>query len=437
MNNDNMIMFLYREPTKFQKVANGSLRGLVNANQQIDKPGSDFLKRVKFSMHKDELENSIKEIDNLSRLLERLREKSHQEHQIMIQSSSASSKGAVSMLRKVQTRALKLYRALAQSWTQSCQDPHEARLYLDYRADDFGARKRSFTSNKVEFSVTLQSCTNPSYQSCVVEALDFDDSEHNKNDRKSAISFRATSDAVAKTKRLNVDNMCHILDRSMSTNQPLRLYLVENERLYYEHVSPGISGDRFTHVHEKMVSLQDLLQDPAYRRLLQLKPRVKLAAIMASSALQLHATPWCKKLRNESLLFIQDVSGKINLGHPFVACNFNSNQSSLPADVSSSQAESKLLDLGILILELWHHETMETFARDMGLQLDDIFDTRQSVARKWITETKDDLLTSIYDAAVRCINCRFDAVDLDLTNHKLNVSIFDGVVKPLWENCKS
>lgn len=271
-----------------------------------------------------------------------------------------------------------------------------------------------------------------------METLDFDDFEKDNSGKgKPAVSFRTTSDAVALSKRLNVVNVCHILDQPMSTKQSLRLYLVENERLYYEHVSPSISGYRLTHVHdEKMVSLQNLLQDPAYRRLLQLKPRVKLAAIMASSALQLHGTPWCRRLRNESLLFIQDVSGKINLGHPFVACSFNSNFS-LPAHVSSSQAESELLDLGILILELWHHETMETFARDSGLVLDDIFDTRQRVARKWITETKDDLLTSIYDAAVRCINCRFDAADLDLTNHKLNISIFDSVVKPLWESCKT
>ena len=222
----------------------------------------------------------------------------------------------------------------------------------------------------------------------------------------------------------------------MSMKQSLRLYLAENERLHYENVSSDISNYRFTHVHNgKMVSLKDLLHDPAHRRLLQLKPRVKLAAMMASSALQLHATPWCKRLRNDSLLFVQDTSGKIDLGHPFVACKFNGNH--ILSSASPSQAETELLDLGILILELWHNEPMETFARDLSLTLDDTFDTRQSVARKWIAETKDDLLTSVYDAAVRCINCRFDTVDVDLTDHKLNLSIFDNVVKPLWENCKT
>jgi hypothetical protein len=412
---------------------------MVDANQHIDKPGSEFWKRVKFSMHKDDLERSIKEIDEFSRLLERLREKSQQDHQIMVQSSSSRAKVVASMLRKVQVRASKLYRALAQSWTQSCQDPHGARLYLDYRIDTFEASKKLFAISKqksIEFSVTLRGCTNPSYHACVVEVFNLDDFESFDNVRKPAVSFKTTPDAVATTKRLDVDNMCHVLNQCMSKKQSLKLYLVENERLRYEHVSPDTSDCRLSHVHGgKVVSLRDLLQDPTYRRALQLKPRVKLAAVMASSALQLHATPWCRSLRNESLLFMQDLNGKIDLRNPFVACSFDDTYNLSSA--CSSQAESELLDLGILILELWHNETIDTFARDMGLILEDTFDSRQSVARKWIAETKDDLLTSVYDAAVRCINCRFDAVDIDLMDHKLNISIFDGVVRPLWENCKT
>lgn len=390
-------------------------------------------------MHKDDLERSIKEIDEFSRLLERLREKSQQDHQIMVKSSSSSSKAVVSMLRKVQVRASKLYRALAQSWTQSCQDPHGARLYLDYRIDTFEASKKSFAPykhNKIEFSITLQGCTNPSYQTCVVEVLNLDDFEYLNNVRKPAVSFKTIPDTVTNTKRSDVDNMCHVLNQCMSPKQSLKLYLVENERLCYDHVLRDTSDCRLGHVHGgKTVSLRDLLQDPTYRRALQLKPRVKLAAMMASSALQLHATPWCRSLRNESFLFVQDLSGKIDLRNPFVVCSFDGKYN--PSSACSSQAESELLDLGILILELWHNEVMDTFASDSCLVLEDTFDSRQSVARKWITETKDDLLTSVYDAAVRCINCRFDAVSIDLMDHKLNISIFDGVVKPLWENCKT
>lgn len=390
-------------------------------------------------MHKDDLEMSIKEIDGLSRLLERLREKSQQDHQVIIQSSSSSTIAVVSMLRKVQIRALRLYKALAQSWAQSCQNPHEARLYLDSRIDTSEARKKTsapFKKNNIEFGVTLQNCTNHSYHTCVVEALSFDDFGSFSNSKKSAISFQTTSNTVAKPNRSDVDNICHVLNHCTSQEKFVRLYLVENERLCYEHLSSNIFSRCLSHVHdEKMMSLRCLLQDPTYKRTMQLKPRIKLAAMMASTALQLHSTPWCRSLRNETLLFVQDLSGKVDLANPFFACTIDGNcalSSSCPA-----RSESELLDLGILILELWHNETIEMFARDFGLIFDDSLDARRSVARQWILETKDDLLTSVYDAAVRCINCRFDTVDVDWTDHKLNISIFEGVVKPLWENCRT
>ena len=211
----------------------------------------------------------------------------------------------------------------------------------------------------------------------------------------------------------------------MSQKKFLRLYLIENEKLCYEHMSSNISSPWLTHAHnEKMVSLRCLLQDPTYKRIMQLKPRVKLAAMIASPALQFHSTPWCRTLRNETLLFVQDLSGKVDLGNPFVACTINGNCAALPA-VCPAQSESELLELGILILELWHKETIDVFARDFGLIFDDRLDARRSVARQWISETKDDLVTSVYDAAVKCINCRFDTVDVDLTDHKLNISIVE------------
>ena len=391
-------------------------------------------------MDKDDIESSIHEIDRLSRLLERLREKSQQSHQFITQSSSSSTRAAVSMLRKVQIRALRLYKALSQSWAQSCQNPHGARLYLDSRVDTFEARKKSsaaYKNENIEFGIILQNCTNDSYHTCVVETLSFDAFESSNNLKKSAVSFQTTSNAVATTNRKDVDNICQVLNHCMSQKKFLRLYLVENEKLRYEQIPSNISSRWLSHVHdEKMVSLRCLLQDPIYRRTMQLKPRVKLAAMIASTALQLHSTPWCRSLRNETLLFVRDLSGKVDLENPFVACIFNDNCAALPFSCPA-QSESELLDLGILILELWHNETIDVFARDSGLILDDRLDARRSVARQWIFETKDDLVTSVYDAAVRCINCRFDTVDVDLTDHKLNVSIFEGVVKPLWENCKT
>ena len=414
---------------------------MVNANQGISRPGNDFWKRVRFSMHKDDLESSIQQIDEHSRLLERLREKSQQEQQVIVQSNSSSTKGIVRLLQRVQDRAWKLYQALAKSWLQSCQNSHGARLYLENRMDCFETNKKPMVTHsqgKVEFSITLESCVKPSYCTCIVEVVNTDDSApENGRIRKPAVSFMAQSIPVRSQQRPPVDNMCKVMTHCAGTKELLKLYLVENGKLSYEQITSDISNCRHCHVHVgKMISLHNLLHDPAYKQLLQqqVKQRVKLAVLMASSALQLHGTPWFRSLRKECLLFGKDVNGNIDLKNPFVDCHVDSG--AITGNAYSQQADEQLLDLGIIILELWHNEAIETFTDGAGLILEDTHDSRQSVARKWIAETKDNMLTSIYDASVRCVNCRFDVVNIDLMNKRLTISIFESVIKPLWDNCK-
>ena len=135
-------------------------------------------------MQKDDIEFSINEIDKLTNRLERLRKKVQQNQQFITQSSSSSTRAVVSMLQKVQIRALRLYTALSQSWARSCQNPHGARLYLDSRVDAYEARKKfsaTYKHENIEFSVALQNCTTDSFHTCVVEALSLDAFESPNN----------------------------------------------------------------------------------------------------------------------------------------------------------------------------------------------------------------------------------------------------------------
>lgn len=106
----------------------------------------------------------------------------------------------------------------------------------------------------------------------------------------------------------------------------------------------------------------------AYRWKLQLKWKIKLIAKMTST-LQIHATPWCRKLRHEICCsYIQDRTKIFLLRHPFVICNFNDIYDLITAFLY--QIESELLNLEVLILEIWHKKN---FARDSSLQFDDVW----------------------------------------------------------------
>lgn len=411
---------------------------MVRVNQHIDKPGSDFLKKVKFSMHKDDVERSIKDLDEHSRMLERLRERSQQDRQFIVQHSSSSTKAIVAKLRKVRIHVTNLHRALALGLTQSCHGSHEARLYLDCRVDPTGHNRMALAKQKqsdIQFGVSLRECSSKSYKTCVVEVLDCDDCDRSHNLSNSTVSFKPGIATATAIQKLDVDDMCLTLNKSMSIQKQLRLYLEEGDRLSYQYFSSSNPDPRLGHVHGgNLITLRDLLQQPAHKKSLHLNPAVHLAATMASSVLQLHATPWCGTLRNDTLLFAEDSQGTVDFSNPFVACRVHGKDRQ--GNTCSIQDESRLLDLGILILELWHRQNMDDFAILMGLSLEDTYDSRQSVARRWIDETKDNLLASVYDAAVICVNCRLNAAKIDLTDRKQSMSIFETVIKPLRDNCK-
>jgi hypothetical protein len=407
---------------------------MVQANQNIIKPENEFWKRVKFSMHKDDLDQSIVEIDRTSQLLERLREKSQQEQQSMVQMTSLTSKAVARRLQKVQERAASLYQAVAQSWRHSCHLRHSTRLYLDSRIEGFEAKEMApkvIGRTKIDFSLALEGCAKQSYHSCTVEVMDVNEPCHARGG--AGVTFAPIPGSSSPLKRPEVESMCRVLNQQNTNQEFLKLYLEGNQKLSYEQVVPAVTRGRLCHVHGgRMVSLRDILQDPAHQRALHLRQRLGLAVLIASSTLQLHGTNWYPNLRKGSFLFSQGPKGDIDYKHPFVACEFDKE----PGARRSARAELELLDLGILILELWHRQTFESFAIDSGLTLEDTYDSRQIVARKWIDDTKDEMVTSVNSAAFRCINCRFDAVHLDLLDNKLNASIYEGVVKALWENCK-
>ncbi|KAJ6168187.1 hypothetical protein N7497_001030 [Penicillium chrysogenum] len=68
-----------------------------------------------------------------------------------------------------------------------------------------------------------------------------------------------------------------------------------------------------------------------------------------------------------------------------------------------------MFELGILLLELWHAQSIESFAADNGLNLASSSLSRPEVARKWIEDSEDegDMMPIYLDAATRCIECTF------------------------------
>ncbi|KAL8816326.1 MAG: hypothetical protein Q9223_004640 [Gallowayella weberi] len=122
---------------------------------------------------------------------------------------------------------------------------------------------------------------------------------------------------------------------------------------------------------------------------------------------------------------------------PFIIHDFESNPAPLPA--AQPNAKTSLLDLGILLLEIWHLTPFEVYAAQEGLHVDSTYGARYEIASRWLNETADNILPFYADPVCRCIEGTFasKATTLQWTDPEFQVSICEGLVKPLWDNCSN
>lgn len=104
-----------------------------------------------------------------------------------------------------------------------------------------------------------------------------------------------------------------------------------------------------------------------------------------------------------------------------------------------ADARHQLLDLGIVLLEIRHNRSFESWASAHDYTLNSSYGSRYDAASMWLRDSVGEMEPSYFDAAARCIECTFqtrsaipDWEDLDFRK-----SICELVIKPLWSNCST
>lgn len=96
-----------------------------------------------------------------------------------------------------------------------------------------------------------------------------------------------------------------------------------------------------------------------------------------------------------------------------------------------------MLELGIILLELWHSKTFETYAKETGLVLGNSFGSRYDAAIKWLEMSMYHILPFYLDIVTRCIECTFamSSASPDWNDVTFKKSVCEYVLRPLWGNC--
>lgn len=145
--------------------------------------------------------------------------------------------------------------------------------------------------------------------------------------------------------------------------------------------------------------------------LLPLKLRMLLALRLASNLLQLLQTQWLRNAWSKDNIYfllrpIADATGGsqdqlyIDFSRPFVSLVFDGNDGSA-APQKNVEPKIALLELGILLLEIWHERTLET--KFSLKEAPSGYYERLLLASRWLDETDDPLLTLYDKATSHCI----------------------------------
>lgn len=125
----------------------GSLAGVLNANKS--KSGkSTFLRRIKLSLDKHEIEELVGDIDSASKRLRRLSKGATVVHDM--RSASTKVSRFTKFLQSIRTQADRLYWVVADSLSSCCHDEHDTKLILNDRLEQFIT-----TQKPISFSLAI------------------------------------------------------------------------------------------------------------------------------------------------------------------------------------------------------------------------------------------------------------------------------------------
>ncbi|CAG8330336.1 unnamed protein product [Penicillium salamii] len=451
-----------------------NIGGLVSGKQTLHtliqayprKNGSyELTRKIKFALDRDSLQTKISNLDDATKMLSRIRENSSARTGVVIHSNSLTGRRSVSSFDIIRKHAWRLYAAISTIYTNGCHPEHGANLFLESRAELLDRKHRTTNTKPVTFKLSFGPASQtgefhsplalevkalaadpfsdtPSRQGLQVPCISqkslvntprvsYDTTVSRGNYRSSSTAINTSTHNQAASEPSVVGDLCLHLSNKTELQH---LLLCENSRLWCHQDAINPTLPQSATPNTTVFSLDQLLQATSPIKLL-LNPRMALSFSIASSVMQLNFTQWLHHpLTSAMVKILPDSPSKRGSGiRPFISHTFSPNSE----EPKPCLVRRAILELGILLLELWHSQPFTTYAAEANVSLDDCFAVRYEAARRWLDASRDDVLPHYLTVVTRCVECTFfsNTADLDWDDEAFRQSFFEHVVKPLWENC--
>ena len=243
-----------------------------------------------------------------------------------------------------------------------------------------------------------------------------------------------------------ITNLCHTLVQGLQGQQD-EVYLgclADDKSMLGVYVPPQQKTPPPKHITTlyKVLTRDSgmTLSDPPHARsnktenfapTLSKKSRLRLAVILASTALQLHNTPWIhKKWGKQDIRFHNG-----DVDHPHISKTFTKDAIEVKDVTKPSWTpirNDSIFNLGVLLLELSYGKSLDSFRTHE----DPPIFTEYAIASRLVTGLSEEESSGYVDAARACIFCDFGTkIKISsLDNEAFRQAVYEDVVAPLEDD---
>ncbi|CEJ62663.1 hypothetical protein PMG11_11157 [Penicillium brasilianum] len=434
------------------------LLAILKLNQEVNNRWLDLIPKAKLAFRASELKGAIQDLDDTTNALDRFTKIISSNRMLLGDTSSRKATKLANALRQFRGFAHDLYLAIFQGWREECHDKHEARLFLEDRVDTAAdvlkeVRKCApiLLFQLVFAASSLQGQT--LWNEAIVQVLkqgsddDLNVSLVSRPSESSRVKLVVPESTSAGTELTFIDNICAAIETARRGERHISFVLTGNQKMA---TMPSHEETVITcHQADKITLKALLLRDDNSSHtstLLPLRLRMLLALRLASNLLQLLQTQWLRSgLSKDDIFFLLRPSDDVNnashchlhidIGRPFVSLTFDdSNANVLPEQ--NIDPKIALLELGILLLEIWHKTTLES---QFSLKESPVeYYERLTLALKWLDDMNDPL-PQLYDkAASHCVRGIVGGEPRfwDWEDSGFWSAFCGNIIEPLSRNCK-
>ncbi|KAL9616862.1 MAG: hypothetical protein Q9160_008318 [Pyrenula sp. 1 TL-2023] len=431
------------------------LSEIINANKATDAQKAGLFLRAKLVISMEDLKEAIAKLDDARNTLDRFVRVVVSNRQISENTSSRKATKLARALRSVRNLANSLSSAITKGWSGQCHSQHEARLLLEDRMDTaervLGPAREADPDPILVFRLILTATVdqaNTQWHETTVQVFGNNDaSRHSGPDQQAKLPrVKIVVSETHSQQRLDmafINDICGTIEAVDHEQRRLALVLTRDRGLG---AIPALEGSLITYHQAEVVTLKQLLYRQNLGPALPLKFRMTLALRLASNLLQLSRTPWLAEAWSKDTVCFGNRhagsgvensfqnQGQVDLSRPCVSLSLDEK----PKQDTRSNIKPRmaLLELGILLLEIWHESPLETqFPLSVG-SCD--YYRRLALAAEWLDDTRDPL-PDLYEQAVSyCIQQGTNSgmYNRDWDEMKILDNFCEEVIQPLYKNCK-